>query len=118
MHSAVRFRFNVQNVSTACSGVPFFFIVFLFFRWQGGCVAICCVAVNKKGVLAQTRCENNFLRRVLRSDEKNEKRRFWAVKNLLTGMVLGAAAGLILAEIPAVKDFLNKGKKEVKKMTK
>ena len=50
--------------------------------------------------------------------KKMKKGGFGAVKNLLTGMVLGAAAGLILAEIPAVKDFLNKGKKEVKKMTK
>ncbi len=40
------------------------------------------------------------------------------MKNLLVGVVLGAAAGLVLGEIPAVKSFMNKGKKEVKKMVK
>ena len=52
-------------------------------------MAICCVAVNKKGVLAQTRCENNFLRRVLRSDEKNEKRRFWGCEKSFDGHGFG-----------------------------
>lgn len=33
-------------------------------------------------------------------------------------MALGAAAGMIVAEIPQVQKLLNKGKKKVKDMTK
>ncbi len=40
------------------------------------------------------------------------------MKKLLIGMALGAAAGMIVSEIPQVKQLLNKGKKKVKEMTK
>lgn len=40
------------------------------------------------------------------------------MKNIIIAMALGAAAGLVLSEIPAVKNFMEKGKKEVKKMVK
>lgn len=40
------------------------------------------------------------------------------MKELLMGVVLGTAAGLVIGEIPAVKNFVNKGKKEVKKLSK
>lgn len=40
------------------------------------------------------------------------------MKKLLIGMALGAAAGMIVSEIPQVQKFLNKGKKKVKEMTK
>ena len=40
------------------------------------------------------------------------------MKKLLIGMALGAAAGMIVSEIPQVKKMLNKGKKKVKEMTK
>ncbi len=40
------------------------------------------------------------------------------MKKLLIGMALGAAAGMIVSEIPQVQKMLNKGKKKVKEMTK
>ena len=40
------------------------------------------------------------------------------MKKLLIGMALGAAAGMIVSEIPQVQKALNKGKKKVKEMTK
>ncbi len=40
------------------------------------------------------------------------------MNKLLIGMALGAAAGMILMEVPAVKDVMNKGKKKVKNLTK
>ncbi|HPG92577.1 MAG TPA: hypothetical protein PK675_04120 [Clostridia bacterium] len=40
------------------------------------------------------------------------------MKNFLIGMALGVAAGMCLAEIPAVKNFITTGKKKIKKMVK
>lgn len=40
------------------------------------------------------------------------------MKKLLIGMALGAAVGMVVCEIPQVKNLLNKGKKKVKEMTK
>lgn len=40
------------------------------------------------------------------------------MRKLLIGMALGAAAGMILSEMPAVKEFMSKGKKKVKNITK
>ncbi len=40
------------------------------------------------------------------------------MKKLLIGMALGAAAGMIVSEIPQVQKMLDKGKKKVKEMTK
>ncbi len=40
------------------------------------------------------------------------------MNKLLIGMALGAAAGMIVSEIPQVQKMLNKGKKKVKEMTK
>ena len=40
------------------------------------------------------------------------------MKKLLIGMALGAAVGMVVGELPQVKQMLNKGKKQVKKMTK
>lgn len=40
------------------------------------------------------------------------------MKNLLIGMVIGAMAGIVLAEVPAVKNFVQSGKKKLKKMLK
>lgn len=40
------------------------------------------------------------------------------MKKLLIGMALGAAAGMILSEIPAVKEVMSMGKKKVKSLTK
>lgn len=40
------------------------------------------------------------------------------MKKLLIGMALGAAAGMIIGEIPQVQKMINKGKKKVKEMTK
>ena len=40
------------------------------------------------------------------------------MKKLLIGIALGAAAGLMVSEIPEVRQVLDKGKKKVNKMTK
>lgn len=40
------------------------------------------------------------------------------MKNFLIGMALGIAAGMCLAEIPAVRNFIATGKKKIKKMVK
>ena len=40
------------------------------------------------------------------------------MKKLLIGMALGAAAGMVISEIPAVKKMMDKSKKKVKNMTK
>ena len=40
------------------------------------------------------------------------------MKNLLIGMALGAVAGIVVGEMPQVKNFLNKGKKKVKNLAK
>lgn len=38
------------------------------------------------------------------------------MKKLLIGMALGAVAGMLVGEIPQVKSFIKKGKKQVKNM--
>ena len=40
------------------------------------------------------------------------------MKKLLIGLALGAAVGMVVSEIPQVKQVLNKGKSKVKNMTK
>lgn len=40
------------------------------------------------------------------------------MKRLLIGLALGAAVGVVVSEIPQVQKMLNKGKKQVKNMTK
>lgn len=40
------------------------------------------------------------------------------MKKLLIGMALGAAAGMVVSEIPAVKKMMDKSKKKVKSLTK
>lgn len=40
------------------------------------------------------------------------------MKKLLIGIALGAAAGMIVAEIPQVQKLLKEGKKKVKDITK
>lgn len=40
------------------------------------------------------------------------------MKKFVIGIALGAAAGLVLSEIPTVKNIMQKGKKKVEKMTK
>lgn len=40
------------------------------------------------------------------------------MKNIIIGMALGTAAGLVLSEIPAVKNLLQKGKKKAEKAMK
>lgn len=40
------------------------------------------------------------------------------MKKLLFGIALGAAVGMVVSEIPAVKQVLSKGKKKVKNLTK
>ena len=40
------------------------------------------------------------------------------MKKLLIGLALGAAVGMVVSEIPQVKQMLDKGKKKVKDMTK
>ena len=40
------------------------------------------------------------------------------MKKLLIGIALGAAAGLVVSELPEVRKVLDKGKKKVKNMTK
>ena len=40
------------------------------------------------------------------------------MKKLLIGIALGAAVGMVVSEIPQVRQALDKGKKQVKKMTK
>ena len=40
------------------------------------------------------------------------------MKKLLIGIALGAAAGMVISEMPAVRKMLDKGKKKVKNMTK
>lgn len=40
------------------------------------------------------------------------------MKKFAIGIALGAAAGLILSEVPCVKNALEKGKKKIEKMTK
>ena len=40
------------------------------------------------------------------------------MKKLLIGIALGAAAGMVVSELPQVRQMLDKGKKQVKKMTK
>lgn len=40
------------------------------------------------------------------------------MKKLLFGIALGVAAGMVVSEIPAVKQMLSKGKKKMKNLTK
>ena len=40
------------------------------------------------------------------------------MKKFLIGIALGAAAGMVISEVPAVKKMMDKGKKKVKNMTK
>ncbi len=40
------------------------------------------------------------------------------MKKMLLGLALGAALGMMVAEIPAVQQVLTKGKKKVKNLTK
>ena len=40
------------------------------------------------------------------------------MKKLLIGLALGAAAGMVISEMPQVKKVLDKGKKKVNSMTK
>lgn len=40
------------------------------------------------------------------------------MKTLLIGMALGAAVGMVVGEIPQVKQMINKGKKKVKNLSK
>ena len=40
------------------------------------------------------------------------------MKKLLIGMALGAAVGMIVGELPQVKEMMNKGKKKVKDLSK
>lgn len=38
------------------------------------------------------------------------------MKKILIGIALGAVAGMLVGEIPEVKNFIKKGKKKVKNM--
>ena len=40
------------------------------------------------------------------------------MKKLLIGMDLGAAVGMVVSEMPQVKELMNKGKKKVKNLSK
>lgn len=40
------------------------------------------------------------------------------MKKLLIGMALGAAVGMVVSELPQVKQMLNRGKKKVKELSK
>lgn len=40
------------------------------------------------------------------------------MKRLLIGMALGTAVGMMISEMPAVKEMISKGKKKVKSLTK
>ena len=40
------------------------------------------------------------------------------MKKFLIALALGAAAGMVMSEMPAVKKMMDKGKKTVKNMTK
>ena len=40
------------------------------------------------------------------------------MKKLLIGMALGAAVGMVVSELPQVKQMVNKGKKKVKELSK
>ena len=40
------------------------------------------------------------------------------MKKLLICLALGAAAGMVISEMPQVKKFMDKGKKKVKDITK
>ena len=40
------------------------------------------------------------------------------MNKLLIGVALGAAVGMVVSELPKVRQALDKGKKQVKKMTK
>ena len=40
------------------------------------------------------------------------------MKKLLIGIALGAAVGMVVSEMPQVKQILNKGKKKVQNLSK